>query len=180
MITGGSHLKYARALLNTAEKAGAAEQIMKDLAHLNTVFKDEMFKNVLKKIAFLEKTQLLKVLEATFGGKVHEITFNLLALLAQARKLPMLPMIFDAYAAAYHTAKGIHEYTVRTARKLSNDEEVAMIDKLQNKIDKPVHVVFEHNPGLIGGMQIYERGYVTDFSVQNYLQTLKKNLLTTE
>lgn len=177
MITGGSHLKYARALLNTASKAGAEEQVMKDLAHLNSFFMDEKFKETMKKIASLEKSRQQKLLEVAFRGKLHQISLNLLVLLARARKLPMLPQVFDAYAQAFHQAKGIREYTVRTARKLTNDEEVAMIDKLQNKIDKPVHVTFEHNASLIGGMQIYERGHVTDYSIQNYLQMMKKQLM---
>jgi len=178
MTTGGSHLKYARALLNTAKKADAEEQVMKDLSQLNSCFRDEQFKVTLKKIAYLEKSRLQKMLEGAFQGKLHRISLNLLVLLARARKLPMLPQVFDAYAQAFHQAKGIHEYTVRTARKLTNDEEVAMIDRLQNKIDKPVHVTFEHNAGLIGGMQIFERGHVTDYSIQNYLQMMKKQMLT--
>lgn len=180
MITGGSHLKYAGALLKTAAKSNAEEQVMKDLAHLNAFFKDENFKSVLKKIAYLEKSLLKKLLEEVFGGKLHKISLNLLVLLGQARKLAMLPQVYDAYASMYHKEKGIREYTVRTARKLTNDEEVQLIDRLQNKADKPVHVTFEHNPALIGGMQIFERGYVTDYSLQNYLEMLKKQLMAAE
>jgi ATP synthase F1 delta subunit len=178
MISGGSHIKYARALLKVADKASAAEHVMKDLTELSLLFRDESFKNLIKRITYLDPVKIEKTFEAVFRSHFHAITMNMLIMLARSRKLGLVTKIYDTYRHLYHEAKNIQEYLVRTARKLSPDEEVTLIDRLQQKGDKPVSVRFEHRADLIGGMQIYERGYLTDYSLKNYLETLRKNLLS--
>ncbi len=177
MISSNSHIKYANALFKTAVKATAAESVLKDLEELSQILADERFKAIFKKIVYLEKSKLQKLLTDTFGESLNRISMNLLVLLGNTRKLNLVPRIFDAYSHLYHTAKKIQEIKVCTARKLSSDEEVQLIDRLQQVKDKPVSVRFTQNAGLIGGIQVYERGYVTDYSLKNYLETLKKQLL---
>jgi F-type H+-transporting ATPase subunit delta len=180
MITTNSHIKYAHALHKVAAAGDAAETVLRDLEMLSQLYGDDRFRALLKQIAWLEKVKLEEVLKATFRDRAHAITLNMLVLLGRARKLPLVPRIFKVYSHIFHTAKKIEEIKVCTARKLDGDEELAMIDRLQQQLDKPVSVRFKVSPGLIGGVQIYERGYVTDYSIKNYLETLEKHLLDTE
>lgn len=177
MITTNSHIKYANALHKVAGKAAAAEAVLGDLESLSQLFGDDRIKESLKKVAYLEKTKLEAVLTATFKGSVAPVSMNLLVLLGRARKLALVPRIFEAYSHLYHDAKKIQDIKVCTARKLNSDEELAMIDRLQQQLDKPVSVRFKVDPRLIGGVQIFERGRVTDYSLKNYLETLEKHLL---
>jgi F0F1-type ATP synthase delta subunit len=39
-----------------------------------------------------------------------------------------------------------------------------------------LHITFQLQPDLIGGMQIYDQGRLTDLSVRNYLNHLKTHL----
>jgi len=180
MITTNSHIKYANALHKVAVKASAAEAVLGDLESLSQLFGDDRIKASLNKIAYLEKSKLEQVLTATFKEGLAPITMNMLVLLGRARKLALVPRIFEAYSHLFHDAKKIQDIKVCTARKLSGDEELAMIDRLQQQLDKPVSVRFKVDPRLIGGVQIYERGHVTDYSLKNYLETLEKHLLAAE
>ena len=180
MISPGSHLKYAKALSKVAAKNDAAEAVLRDLESLTQIFREEKMREILKKIAYMEKAALVKLLQNVFAGRVHPITMNLLIMLAGSRKLSILPGILEAYARAYHDAKGIRAVTVCTARKLDSEEELSVIEKLQAKYDKPVSAKFAHRADLIGGIQIYERGYLTDSSVKGYLEHLEKTLMETE
>jgi F-type H+-transporting ATPase subunit delta len=177
MISETSHIQYANALHRVAAKAKSEDRVMKDLDALKDFFADEKFKAMLKRITHMERNSLQKILVETFGGKVDPVTLNLLVLLARGRKLNIIPKIFDAYSNIFHTSKNICEIKICTARSLDSEEELQIIDKLQQKLDKPVSVRFRQDAKLIGGIQIYERGYLTDLSVLNYLATLKKHLM---
>jgi F-type H+-transporting ATPase subunit delta len=177
MISATSHIQYANALHRVATNAKSEDRVLRDLESLKDFFADEKFKAVLKQITHLEKNALQKIIIETFGEKVDPVTLNLLVLLARGRKLGMIPKIFDAFSNVFHTAKNISEIKICTARPLDNEEELQIIDKLQQKLDKPVSVRFRQDAKLIGGIQIYERGYLTDLSISNYLITLKKHLM---
>lgn len=177
MTAGNSHIKYAMALYRAAGEHEAAG-VLKDLEHLAKLFKDENFRELMRKIAYLEKDVLKKAFQNVFKDKVQNITFNLLVILAGAKKLMLLPKIEDAFARIYHEAKGIHEVTIKSARPLSKDLEEKIVKHLEGKHKKSVNAKFEENPELIGGFQIYERGFLTDYSLQNYLAVLKKSLMS--
>jgi F-type H+-transporting ATPase subunit delta len=180
MITSGSHLKYAKALSKVVAKNDAAEAVLRDLESLTQIFREEQFKKSLKKIAYMERSALAEIIKKTFADRVHPVTMNLLVMLAGNRKLSILPKILEAYARAYNEEKGIRAVTVCAARKLDSEEELAIIEKLQSKFDKPVSAKFTINADLIGGMQIYERGHMTDCSVKGYLEIIEKTLMETE
>ncbi len=180
MITSGSHLKYAKALSRVAAKNDVAADVLHDLEALTKIFSGDGFKKTLKKIAYLEKSALAKLLQNVFAERVNPVTMNLLVLLGQKRKLAILPSILEAYARSYHEEKGIRAVTVCSARKLDSEEELAVIDKLQAKFDRPVSAKFASNADLIGGLQIYEKGYLTDCSVKGYLGQIEKALMEAE
>lgn len=152
--------------------------MLKDLEHLAGLYKDEGFRNLISKISFADASALNKALMATFKSHVSEITMNLLMLLAAGRKLALVPKIADYFGKIYHEAKGMVEVTVKTAHKVEKDMEDKIAKKLAEKHKKEVTVKFEHDAKLIGGMQVFERGYVTDYSVANYLETMRKALMS--
>jgi len=183
--TVDSHLKYAKALFRVAEKKEQSGVILAELEKLSRFFHEQNFIDLMRKISFARHEIAEKILDQTFHGHVHELNLNLLKLLARSRKLLLLPKIYESYKHLYHEAKGIDELEVRTARKLDTNEQQALIEKLQHqrraktgvKAADEITVRFEQQPELIGGLQIYENGFVQDFSVQNYLHLLEKFLL---
>ncbi len=177
MTTGNSHFKYATALQRTAKKLDQAELVLNDLKHLSKCFADAAFKMKLKEISFMRKAELEKVVKGAFGEFVQKITMNLLLLLAAARKLSLIPAIYKVYGGLYYQDKGIDQVTIRSARILDMDEESRVIEKLIQKKDKAVSVEFEHEKKLIAGMQVIEKCYFIDYSLKNYLETLKKTLI---
>lgn len=154
------------------------EQILHDLKALAELFSHKGFKKLLEDLSSMPDEVKEKVLEQTFGGKVHPFTVNLLKLLAVKKRLALVPKVYENYSKLYHEAKGIAEVVVRTARTLSKDEEHSIHKKLEEQRKQKVAIRFEEKPALIGGVQIYERGYLTDYSIQHQLADLKKHLLT--
>lgn len=178
MISDSSHLKYAKALYKIASEAGADQRVLEDLRGLTLLMKDADFASLIKRIAYMEASKLEAALKQTLHGKLHELTMNLVMLLARARKLGILSRVYDTYSRLYHEAKNIQELWVKTARPLSGGELSSLIEKLQKVLNKPVSVELEVQKDLIGGVQIFERGYLTDYSVKNYLEMMRKHLLS--
>ena len=178
MISTNSHFRYAEALMKASKKLGIGAQVLADLKSLDGCFKDNDFLVKIKDISYLRKEDQEKILRGTFEGKVQIMTLNLLSLLARSRKLNLLPRIYSIFAKYYFHEKGIDQVTIRTARKLSGDEQSKLVEKLLEQKDKAVNVEFETDPKLIAGLQIFQKGFLTDLSVKNYLETLKKQLLT--
>lgn len=178
MKSTNSHFRYAQAIIRTASKMAVDEFVLEDLRQLNECFKDSDFRKAMKSLQTVKKADLEKVIGATFDGKIQKITMNMLILLARSNKLELVPSIYKLYSKYFHHAKGIEMFTVRTARKLSEDEQSVITGKLMQKRDRPASVEFEVDPKLIAGMQIMEKGFLTDYSAKSYLENLKKKLLT--
>jgi F-type H+-transporting ATPase subunit delta len=180
MMSGRSHFKYAEALLNVAESKKLAEKVLSELEELAHLCRDAHFQQLLKKVNFSPRETAEKILDSVFEGKVEGLLLNLLKILAAEKKLNLLPKICEAYRRLYHERNGIDEVLIRSARKLSPDEEKKLVEQLKQKKAKAVSVRFEQNPELIGGLQLYEKGYLYDQSLQHYLKGLEKFLLQKE
>ena len=115
-------------------------------------------------------------MRAVFEGGLHSISINSV-LLSRSKKLELIPKIYEVYSRYYFHGKGISQVKVRTARKLAAEEENRLIERLIQTGDRKVHVEFEQDPALIAGVQVFEKGFMTDYSVRNYLESLKKVLL---
>lgn len=178
MKATNAHFKYAEALIKTAKKSDADEAVLNDLKSLNDCFKDPGFRQKMKDVCHLKKEDMVEVMRATFAEILNKISINLLILLGRGKKIELLPRIYEVYARYYFHGKGITQLKVRTARKLTADEEGKLIEQLIQSGDKKVHVDFEQDPKLIAGIQVFQQGYMTDYSVRNYLETLKKQLIS--
>lgn len=176
-MTRSIHNQYGKALYEVAVKNGAAERILNDLDALAHISRDQNFLELIKKAAYLPKETIKKLLVKVFGGQIDNSVLNLIILLIFKRHFQRLPKIFDAFKKAYYKAKGIIEIKVCMARKFGMDTENHILEALQKQVTGAVRISFEEDSALIGGMQFYERGYLTDYSIKNYLDNLGKQLL---
>jgi len=180
MKVSDSHIKYAKAIFNLATRQGIEEVVLKQLAELADLYNDEKFLALVKSLTFLETAKGQELLKEVFEKGLEPTVFNLIILLFQNRRLTLLPRINQNYRKIYHQSKGIADITLITARAISKDEKTAYEKVLTTKSNKKISVTYEVNSALIGGVQYYEEGYLTDLSIRNYLQTLKKQLISKE
>lgn len=180
MKVSDSHIKYAKAIFNLASRKGIEEKVLKQLGELAEFYNDEKFFTLIKSLTFLEASVGQKLLKEVFEKNLEPTVFNLIILLFQNRRLTLLPRINQNYRKIYHHNKGIADITLITAREISNDEKAAYEKLLTSKRNTKISVTYEVNPALIGGVQYYEGGYLTDLSIRNYLQSLEKHLISKE
>lgn len=180
MKVSDSHIKYAKALFGLAVRLGNEEEVLKQLGELAELYNDEKFLNLIKDFTFMDTVKGQKVIKDVFENKVDKTLFNLLITLFINRKFPLIPRINQVYRKIYHQSKGISDITLITARQLSKDEKTALEKTIASKKTSKISVTYEVKPSLVGGVQYYEEGYLTDLSIQNYLRILKKQLISKE
>lgn len=178
MIASTSHLKYGKALYTVAEEAKVESKVLDDMEALAHAFGNEELRKMMIEVSYMAASSQEKILNVTFHGKIQDITMNLLILLARAKKISLVPQVAEIYRKTYHEMKGIQAVTIRSARKLAPEETQKLMKSLEEKMKKSLDVRFEEDPSLIGGVQIFEGSKLSDYSVKNYLETLKKQLLS--
>jgi F-type H+-transporting ATPase subunit delta len=180
MKVSDSHIKYAKALFGLAVRLGHEEEVLKQLGELAELYNEEKFLSLIKSFTFMNMAAGQKILKEVFEKQVDKTTFNLLITLFLSRKLTLIPRINQVYRKIYHQNKGIADITLITARQLSKDEKATLEKTIAAKRINKISVSYDVKPSLVGGVQYYEEGYLTDLSIQNYLQTLKKQLISKE
>ena len=178
MKISSSHLKYGKALYSVALVAKLEDKVLDDMESLSRLFQVGALRKMMVDVCYLDSADQEKVINAIFQGKLQDLTMNLLVLLARAKKLEIVPQISEVFRKQYHFSKGIKAVTVCSARKLAPEETQKLMKSLEDNMKVPLDVRFTEEPELIGGVQIYEGSSLTDYSVKNYLELLRKHLLT--
>ncbi len=209
MNNGNFYLQYGKALYFAAAKNNAEEDVLNSVQEIVRLSEQREFAQTIAEIAHLQFEELKKILKMEFEGKIHPLALNLLILLVKNKHFRLISKVFEAYKKAYYRAKDIVEVTVRTAKTCDESTKKLVENTLLQKfktaserggeegnlptylpvgmagrqaqapIKKNLRFHFEEDNGLIGGLQIYESGYVVDYSIKNYLENLQKYLLKT-
>ena len=175
MKKGVLHQKIAKALYALAIKKSMAEKFFENLKDLSLITQDKDLMEALDKVATLSETQIVEVITKSFGKQLAEEVLNMLVLLVMSHQVKLIVEIAQTYKKMYFAAEGISDLEIYSSRELTAEEK-ADLNKQLNKSHKS-EVNFLVDQGLIGGLQIYENGMLTDYSVKNQLENLRRVLL---
>lgn len=101
---------------------------------------------------------------------------NFLRLLAEYRRLPLLPQIAAQFAELRAAAEQRIEATVVAAMPVDEAQGNALQAALEKKLNRKVELSFEQDPELIGGVLIRSGDLVIDGSVRGDLTSLATQL----
>lgn len=170
-----THLKLGKALYEKAVKDGIEHQVFHDLQSLNNLFYDRNIIRQLNNLAFAGTKTIVSTIRQTFGDVFSEPVTELLIFLIENYSVPLLGKIFAGYRRHYFEKQGIREVKLRTARALDSNEKETLAKKMGLDNDK-IHLTFQHNPELIGGIQVVNQGRLTDLSIKHQLERLRNHL----
>mgnify|MGYP001572281411 CR=1 FL=1 len=97
---------------------------------------------------------------------------NFIRLLAENRRLGLLPEIAQGFEQLRADAERTIEATVRSASPLGDQERAALAQALKKRLDREVTLKCEIDPRLIGGAVIRAGDLVIDGSVRGKLERL--------
>jgi F-type H+-transporting ATPase subunit delta len=169
--------RYARALHALASEARQAEAVADELAAFDRLLSAEPeLGEALLRPWVKAGTKRAIVLEVAGRLGVAPLTRNFLALVAQRRRLGLLPEILQAYRASVDEAAGRIRARVRSAAPLVDDERAALRERLGRRLGKTVLLDTEVDPGLLGGFVAEVGSRLLDMSLRGQLARLRERL----
>lgn len=165
---------YARAAYAIAREAGAAAQWSDALAFASRVAADPRV-NALLGHPRLERADAVALL-APPAGRVSEAFGNFLALLADNRRLPLLPEIAGLFDELRAEAERVVKAKITSAAALPSAELDTIKAALKRRFGRDVEVETAVDDSLIGGAIIDAGDVVIDGSLKSKLARLQTAL----
>ena len=167
---------YAKAIFELASAEGNLPSWGDSLQVAGVIASDADMQAMFKLPSMLSKQQCELFLSVMSGVKnAPEVSAdfkNLVALLAENNRLAVLPSIATTFETLKQEAEGRIEVQVRTARKLSAEQQDAMAKSLAKKLGKEISVTTEIDESLIAGAIIQAGDMVIDGSAKGRLDKL--------
>ena len=175
MKKGTLHLKLAKALFRLAQSQQKVTEFQDELTELAELVSDKSVFQALESFGSADQSRVSESIKKVFDKHLSAPVINLLILLICSHQLSLLPFVQSAYQKYHFEKAGIADYQICTGRELSDTEKAAMTASISKT--KKAHLSFSVDSSLIGGVQIYENGLLTDCTVKNQLEQLRRALL---
>lgn len=120
----------------------------------------------------LTRAQLAELFLSVCGDELDQQGQNLIRLLAENRRMVLLPVIEELYAELRARAERTLDATVTTAKPIADEQTAKLKDALSKKLDREVSLTMETDESLLGGAVIRAGDMVIDGSVRGRLQNL--------
>ncbi len=125
-------------------------------------------------IAEGEKQQIIKEL---LGKRVHELTLEFLQLLAQKRRIAILPAVVEQFRRMLLEYQNILEGELISAVPLEKKQFEAIKKRLEEMLGQTVVLQSKIQPEIIGGFVVRVEDMVIDNSIRLQLQKLREKLV---
>jgi F-type H+-transporting ATPase subunit delta len=177
MVESRAAYRYALALIGLAEEMKQLDDVSKDIHDLERLIRSSRELVLFFKSPVITREKKKTVLTELFKGKVSEVMFQFIKLLAAKDREALLPEIIVQYNKLLDQKRGIIPVIVRTASSFSKEQERQLVERLQAMTKKTPRIEFVQDASLIGGFAVQYDDTVWDGSVRHQLEVLKKRLV---
>jgi F-type H+-transporting ATPase subunit O len=173
----GIHARYANATYTAASKAGTLDKVEMELAAIMaTVESNAAFKNFLSDPT-LSRPAKAAVCADLFGGKMSDITCNLMDALSGNARLSETTKVVGAFNDLMAAKRGEIDAVVTSAEPLSKAAADAVTAALKNKAaGKTVKLTMNVDPNILGGLQVQIGDQFVDLSVNSRIDTIGRSI----
>lgn len=175
-MKGSVSRRYAKALFALAKEKGVLEPTADELAKLGGVASNPALAPVLRSplLSPSRRSALAKTLIDDL--RLSDLLGRFVKLLADRQRLADLPGIADFFSKLLDEEKNRVRLDVRTAMKLTDAQQKALVDGFARLTGKEVIPSVTVDPDLLGGVVAEVRGKVYDGSVRTQLDRLANEL----
>jgi F-type H+-transporting ATPase subunit delta len=150
-----------------ADELNAVNQVIKQAPDLQLIFGHPSIANEKKKV----------FLSSIFEGKVSDLTFRLLGLLTDKRRLKLLPQIEQQYRIRLNAAEQIVTARLIGSYPLSESDVANVKARLTEHLGKRLELEMSVDQSLIGGFILRLGDQVIDGSLKGKLRAIEKTLM---
>lgn len=169
---------YAEAVLDLATKDNQADEVLNELKMINQVFASDKDMSVIINHPAIRANQKKEVLAKVFAGKVSVLTDNLLNLLADKRRLDLLPFLESGYRELLNKRNNIVSASLICSEKLADSNVANIKAQLTEHLGKRLELEVKVDPSLIGGVVLKLGDQVIDGSLKGRLKALEKAMMS--
>jgi F-type H+-transporting ATPase subunit delta len=167
--------RYAKAIFEVAEKAGAVDAVAGDLARLSTTLSDPALGGpILSPDTKAEARE--RVLQSILGD-AHDLTRNLVGVVLRRRREAVLPDLASEFAAMQRAARGEVLGILESAKPVDELAVREMENRAATVAGKKVTLEVNVDEELIGGVRIRLGNTLYDGSVATAIEDLHRRLM---
>ena len=169
--------RYAKAFFDLVKDQNILKEAHDDLKKVQHILED--FEGCVHLIEnpIISKLKQQEVLTSLFKERLHKSALNFLLFLVTKKRINLLLLIIDEFNNLCLEHQNILKVTITAREPLSEDLKKYFLDYLNKKFNKSVVPVWDSDPQLLGGFKIQTADHVEDYSLQNQLNQLEKELI---
>lgn len=171
---------YAVAAFEAAKAADQLSVWSSALKQLSLVVSDSQMQSLLKN-PLCSKQQLSEILVSLVLADVSEgqkqSIDNFIRLLAENKRLALLPEISILFEAALEKESGYLSLSVTSAFEMDEAQRKQTEEKLSSQFNSKLNLVFNVDKEIIGGLLVRSGNWVLDDTVKSKLKRLKSALI---
>jgi F-type H+-transporting ATPase subunit delta len=167
---------YANALFELASEEDNCQGWHTVLTILRAVIDNDDVREMLKvrSIAAKEWVEWIQSIHPEWLGKKE--VGNLLLVLAEKRRLLLLPAIFQLFDAKWRESKNEKRFQVNVPKAWTQAESQRFRDFLNKRFACQAEVSVEVHPEILGGAEVIGEGWRLDYSLRGWLEQLREQL----
>ena len=177
MNTGVISVRYARALLKSADKQEVKDAVYADMQSLAHNFLDVRQLRAAIDNPMLPKQNKEQLLLTACGGNPSEFTVKFCKLVLREGRENLIQFMANAFISLYKKERNMVSARLITAVPVAQETEAKMRQMVEKRTNAQVEFQTEANPDIIGGFILEYDTYRMDVSVQSQLRTILKHLV---
>ncbi len=168
--------RYARALFEVVLQQGQLQATADDLRNLRGVMRESDDLRAFFYSPLIPRDRKRERIREAFHARVQPQTLRLLELLIEKRREKMLDAVCEEFQKLQEAHQGIARAHIQSATPLTDAEQNALVQKLQQSTGKTIIPTFETNPDLIGGVRVQIGDYQIDGTLRGALDRLRDHI----
>jgi F-type H+-transporting ATPase subunit delta len=175
-VNGGLARRYARALLGLVSERSALDATGEELSSVASTFAEPRLRAVVLNpgIDIGARRRIVGEIVSQLG--VSADVGNLVRLLADRDRLPILGDVARAFEAMVDTALGRARVRIRTAQPLGASEKAEIVDLARRLVGLDVVATTDVDADLLGGVVLDAGGTVYDGSIRTQLARVANDM----
>lgn len=172
--------RYARALLDVVlDKDKDPDRIAKELEEVAELLSaHRRLADTLSTPAIVPEKRVAVLNDLLSKQKLDPATTNLLRLLTERERMPLLRVVVEQYRRLLLEHKRIQPGEVTSAHPLTKEQQKRLAQGLGKALGKTMELSFQNDPELVGGLVVRVGNRVFDASVVTQLQRFKEKALS--
>jgi len=166
---------YAEAVFSHASENDKLELWSEMLAFMSVAVNDDSLSKLITN-PLVESVKLSDLLIDIGGGRLTQEAQNLIRLLANNKRLIVIPVIAEQFEALKNQSEGAIDVEITSAFEMKPAQEQVIVSALKNKFGREVNISNKTDENLIGGIRIKAGDVVIDGSIKGQLQKLANEL----